>query len=623
MCGIIGHASQSKIMDPSWIKSGMSKMIHRGPDDHGLYKSKNGNVFFGHRRLSIFDLSEKGKQPMSLNEKGISITFNGEIYNFRQLKKELLSLGAKFNSQSDTEVILYAYFFWGDNFLTKLKGQFAFVIYDENKNILLCARDISGEKPFFYHLGDKNEFSFASELKGLFENKSIKRKINRKYFHYFLQNGYVPSPNCIINDVKKLSPGSAMIIDISNMQIKTWNFWKMPNFEVNDLDKNQIVNELHSLLSKSVDLQLEADVPVGVLLSGGVDSSLITALSAEIRSKINTYTVIFPNDPLYDEQIYSKEISNYFSTNHTELEVDVNSVNILEKLAFQYDEPMIDSSMIPTYFLSKEIRKYCTVALGGDGGDELFGGYHHHARFKFLDQKFKRYPINIRKILSYSAKKILPIGFKGRNWAASLGTDFTNSLPHNTIFFDDDDINKLISTEYFNGCNSKFIRNKSISNIDQNTLDIVQRSTRFDFKNYMCEDILVKVDRASMLNSLEMRSPFLDKDVIDFAFKHVPSSLKADTNNRKIILKELAKKILPPGYDSSRKQGFSIPLKNWLKTPEWKDLIHSYLLADKCIFNKKEIKKILSLQDMGFSNSERIFGLLMFEIWRNIYDVEL
>lgn len=622
MCGIIGYASMDKQYDATWIKNGMAKMSHRGPDGNGIFISSNKQVIFGHQRLSIFDLTENAKQPMTLNDHGISITYNGEIYNFKKLKDELLKDGIAFKSRSDTEVLLYAYLKWDIDFLDKLKGQFAFVIYDKRKNILLMARDISGEKPLFYHI-ENNNISFSSEMKGLFENKKIDRKIDRASFHYYLQNGYVPSPSSIIKGVYKLSPGSAMTIDLNNFNKNEWKFWDLPDFEESDINEFEAVDQLHTLLKDSVDLQLEADVPVGILLSGGVDSSLITALSAEIRNSINTYTVIFPNDPDFNEQQFSRNISEYFSTCHTELEVDVSSVDILEKLAYQYDEPMIDSSMIPTYYLSKEIKKYCTVALGGDGGDELFGGYHHHARFVYLEKKLNKYPQIFRNLISASSNKMLPIGFKGRNWAAAIETNFKHSLPHNSIFFDDKDISALIPNHYFMESSSKDLRNKLISKINLSFPDIVQRSTRFDFKNYLCEDILVKVDRASMLNSLEMRAPFLDKDVINFAYKYIPSSLKANSNFRKIILQKLARKILPPNYDSSRKQGFSIPLKSWLRTPEWKELINTYLLASDCIFCTNQIKKILRYQEIGFSNSERIFGLLMFEIWRKNYDVKL
>lgn len=618
MCGIIGEASRSKIKDSSWIKKGMQNMFHRGPDGDGFFISEDQKVAFGHRRLSIFDLSENGKQPMSTIDRKLWITFNGEIYNFKALKRELAMLGVSFKSESDTEVILYAYKLWGDNFVNRIKGQFAFVIYDVLKNRVLLARDISGEKPLFYFKSNES-ISFSSEMKGLFENKLLERKIDKSSLHYFLQNGYVPSPKSIIENVKKLSPGNYLTINLNNMESKLIPFWDIPDFETNDLTADELVDEIHELLSASVDMQLEADVPVGVLLSGGVDSSIVTAIGANLRSKIKTYTVIFPNDPGYNEQVYSKEISEFFSTEHTELEVDVNSIDIVEDLAFQFDEPMIDSSMIPTYMLSKEIKKFCTVALGGDGGDELFGGYHHHARFEFLKSNFEKYPQFLRNIFAAGANKFLPLGFKGRNWALSLGTNFSKSIPHNNIFFDDNDIESLIGRE-MSTFNSKIIRENLIN---KNYEDIVQRSTRYDFKNYMCEDILVKVDRSSMLNSLEMRSPFLDKDVIEYAFKYVPSWMKATSKDRKIILRMLSDKLLPKNFDSSRKQGFSIPLKEWLKTREWKSLINSYLLDESSIFNHNQVKKIIKYQDFGLSNSERIFGLLIFEIWRKKYKVTL
>jgi asparagine synthase (glutamine-hydrolysing) len=390
---------------------------------------------------------------------------------------------------------------------------------------------------------------------------------------------------------------------------------------VDNHDEQDLLNELEALLEDSVRRQLVADVPVGILLSGGVDSSLITAMAVRATSKVKTFTVGFPGAGKYDETAHARLIARYFDTEHIELNASAIIPNLLPKLARQYDEPIIDSSMIPTYLLSQLVRQHCTVALGGDGGDELFGGYMHYNRLLWTHDKFRWMPAAMRKALAYGAKTILPLGFKGRNWLQSLSCNLDSCLPLIAAHFDGAARQQLMGggEGRFWPLVSEGIWNSRIP-LDY---DLLQRATRMEFENYMPEDILVKVDRASMLNSLELRSPLLDYRIIEFAFGRVPSNLKATALQRKIFLKKLAARVLPAEFDKQRKQGFSIPFSDWLQKGPWRDYFCDILLNGQCMFDKKAISRLIRNQDLGMSNHERLFGLVLFELWRREYHVSL
>ena len=620
MCGIVGSASLLKPIDQDWIKNACNLIEHRGPDGNGNFFSNNNKVGFGHTRLSIFDTSHNGSQPMLDIESKMAIIFNGEIYNFLELKTELISLGYSFSSRSDTEVLLSSYKEWGKDCLKKIRGMYAFSIYDEKKNIIFIARDRAGEKPLFYSHQQSSLF-FASELKALMLNQSLPRKINSCALDCYLSIGYIPGDLCILEGYNKLPAGHAMTYDISANKIDVFKYWDLPDYKDNDLYKSNddYINKLDNLLDESVALQMEADVPVGVLLSGGLDSSLITAMASRHSSRVKTFNISFPGHSSYDESKYASEIAQHFNTDHIMLEANPTSSDFVTKLATQVDEPMADSSIIPTYMVSKLVKEHCTVALGGDGGDELFGGYSHYSRLAWVNKNFRFVPFKIKQKISSIAEKKLPIGFKGRNWLMSMAVDYSKGLPIIASFFDPSSRQKLIP-EYSNFYNmAEEIIEKKIPKDS----DLIQRATRMDFKNYLAEDILVKVDRASMINSLEIRAPFLDNKLIEFAYADVPSELKANASDKKILLKMLAARLLPDNFDINRKQGFSIPLSEWLKSGSFRELFHDVLLDSGCIFNKKAVNNLLQGQDKGYSNGERLFSLVMFELWRRKYDCHL
>jgi asparagine synthase (glutamine-hydrolysing) len=623
MCGIVGFISQSTFSSRPPLALSRDVLRHRGPDDAGEWWSEDGCVGLGHRRLAIIDLSPAGHQPMQDPSGQLCIVFNGEIYNFADLRAELAAKGHAFRSHSDTEVILAAYREWGTECLSRLNGIFAFALYDGRKRQLFMARDRAGEKPLFYSLAD-GILRFASELKGLLADPALPRCIDREALDCYLAMGFVPGGGCILRDIKKLPPGHALIFDLSGGQSRLWRYWKLPELDAaaadSQADETALLDELEALLEDAVRRQLVADVPVGVLLSGGVDSSLVTAMAVRAAPRVKTFTVRFPGYGSYDETEHARLIARHLGTEHVELEAGDCSVDLLPLLARQFDEPIVDSSMIPTYLLSRLVRGHCTVALGGDGGDELFGGYEHYSRLLWMRQRLEPIPRCLRLAVAQAAETWLPVGFKGRNWLQGLESDLVRGLPLIASYFDRSTRRRLMAGHGPWELVAERVREQRIPQ----AADLLQRATRMDFENYLAEDILVKVDRASMLNSLEVRAPLLDYRVIEFAFGKVPAHLRATANSRKVLPKRLAARLLPPGFDLHRKQGFSIPLGSWLRAGPWREFFHDVLLgAGDTIFSRKEVGRLLDGQARGRANSERLFALVLFELWRREYRVTM
>jgi len=368
MCGIGGlvNTRLDRPVDRASLGRMNDALRHRGPDDAGVWVSPDGHVGLAHRRLSIIDLSERGHQPMTDPGGQLWITFNGEIYNYRDIRKELQARGHSFRSESDTEVILEAYRAWGTECLVRLNGIFAFALYDSCKRQLFMARDRAGEKPLYYALAHGG-ICFASELKGLMAEPTLPRHIDPEALDCYLAMGFVPGERCMLQGVKKLPPAHALVFDLKNGQARLWRYWQLPELDATAktglADEAALLDELEALLEDSVRRQLVADVPVGVLLSGGVDSSLITAMAVRATSKVKTFIIRFPGYGDYDETEHARLIARHFATEHVELEAAESTVDLLPILARQFDEPMVDSSMIPTYLISRLIRQHCTVAL--------------------------------------------------------------------------------------------------------------------------------------------------------------------------------------------------------------------------------------------------------------------
>jgi len=623
MCGIVGIAMRNRRINSDLLIKMRDRLVHRGPDFGGTWVSSDHRVGLAHRRLAIIDLSEEANQPMEDISKHYAITFNGEIYNFQDIRKILEKAGYNFQTLSDTEVLLKGFIEWGADCLKFFKGAFSFAIYDEREKRLFLARDRGGEKPLFWRATPAG-FHFASELKALFADQELNRKLDLIAFDHYLAYGYSPREKTIIEGVQKLPPGHALIFELETGKTKMWQYWSLPESNPTR-EESDLVEELRNLLETSIRRQMVSDVPLGILLSGGLDSSLITAIASKISStRINTFTVTFPGEKKYDEGPYARQIADYFGTNHIELPAnDMPGVEILPRIAQQFDEPIADHSIIPTALISSLIKKHATVAIGGDGGDELFGGYPHYNFLNNLGKYRELLPSFLRFWTSRISASFLPLGFAGRNHLIGLSGNFQNSIAHINLYFDCLSRKRLVKPllvhKPFFSNDAEKLRTKIIPRNGS----ILQKATRTDFISTMSEGYLVKVDRASMLHSLEVRAPFLDTDLIEFAFGTVPDSFRATQTERKILLRLLGEKILPKGYDFKRKQGFSLPLQNWIKK-EWGTFFKDVLSqASPELFCQREIRKLFSLQERGYNNSNRLFSLVVFELWRREYKISL
>ena len=615
MCGIIGYLSGSSIPYKRF-EDLRDCLSHRGPDDKGSWKNQNSTVLLGHRRLSILDLSVEAHQPMISSCGRFVVVFNGEIYNYIELKEQLEGLGHSFRGSGDTEVVLAAYRQWGEACLDRFNGMFAFAIWDEGssnvQSSLFMARDRSGKKPLYY-VHNNGIFSFASELKAI--PIELRGEINPHALNYYLALGYVPGTLCISQGVNKLPPAHAARYVLDTGEIKVWRWWALPSFSVDEsqASRDELEEQTWALLSDAVKIRLRSDVPVGVLLSGGLDSSLIVASAASSSSQsVNTFTMGLPGSRL-DESSYAKVVADHFGTKHHLLEVDKPSLSVLDELAPFLDEPIADSSLIPAYLVSKLTSQYVKVALGGDGGDELFGGYGHYTT-AFSDQaRFGWIP---RQFFQWMAKLAgqLPPGIPGRNRLYALRGGPYQSLIWGSPYFDAAIRQTVLTADALEAIGEDLMAPELFKLGLFNTgIDPVDRMTRVDFGSVLPDDYLVKVDRASMAVGLEMRCPFLDVNMIEFAFSKLPSVWKVNGAKGRRLQRQLARNQLPSTLDINRKQGFSIPMNDWLgaKDLSWIDRLDSQKID---LIEPSVIDKLIEGQVCGRMNGARLFSLIMLSI---------
>jgi len=610
MCGITGLVGNISEEDISWIRLSAAKLSHRGPDAAHIWVAPEGNAAFGHNRLSIIDIGSSSDQPFVSLDGEFVIIFNGEIYNYIELREELLLEGESFRTSSDTEVLLASYRRWGSDCLSRLNGMFAFAIWDKSRGAgreqLFVARDRAGEKPFYY-CSEGSRFEFASELKGLRTRGSI----DFQGLNHYLALGYVPGDLCIAEGVKKLPPASAGILNMQDGLFKTWQYWFLPENETRvnqSVDGDELAEQAWSLLLESTRLRLRSDVPTGVFLSGGLDSSLVTAAATQVSdTPVKTFTIGVPGSPI-DESRYAKQISDSLSTDHYILNIDKPSLEILHDLAPFIDEPIADSSILPSFIVSRLTRSHVTVALGGDGGDELFGGYHHYQNILRSTKSLGRIPLTALNIVSRFAAH-LPAGIRGRNWLASQRGGPAQSGVWGSPYFDVNLRLRLLNPDIVGQLKGELEspEYRSLALL-QNSNSLVDGLTRQDFQQLLPDDYLVKVDRASMANSLEVRTPFLDHKLVEFAFSRIPSEWKCTVNERRRVQNRMAKKYLPSGFELNRKQGFSIPMDEWLRNTQLDFLIE---LLPKDIFNINYIRELLIGHRRGRTNGARLFALLM------------
>lgn len=618
MCGFVGYAAER--IDPETLERMSGALRHRGPDGDGLWWCPERRVALAHRRLAIVDLSAAGHQPMSDGSGRVWIVFNGEIYNHRELRSELTARGHVFRSRCDTEVLVEAYRTWGEECLSRLNGMFAFALYDQDRRRIFLARDRAGEKPLYYGRLD-GRFVFASELKALMADPTLPRRLDPSALASYLAWGYVPGEQSMLRDVRKLAPAHAASYGVDGGDLRVWRYWTLPELDPQAAaaDDEELEEEAEALLTDAVRRQLVADVPVGILLSGGLDSSLVTAVAVRVSSApVRTFTVTFPGHGAYDEAAHARRVARHFGTEHTELVAEADCLEELPELARCYDEPFADSSLVPTFLLSRQIREHATVALGGDGGDELFGGYTPYREM----QRPARGPRALRRAAAAVAGR-LPLGLRGRNALLAGGFDGVERLSYPHVFFDARSRRRLLRPARDAGLAIDDDVEAERAALYARRGSLLSQATATDFSVYLPDDILVKVDRASMAVSLEIRAPWLDYRLCELAFGRVPDRLKATAQATKILPKRLARRLLPEDHQIERKQGFSIPLAKWLRGP-WGGFVEETLReAEPRLFNRRMLDELLRTQKLGFSQAPRLFALTMFELWRRHYEVEI
>lgn len=620
MCGITGYASFNG--SPAIGKEVLEKMVniiyHRGPDESGMDIRKN--VAMGMRRLSIIDLSG-GSQPIYNEDKTIWTVFNGEIYNFHEVKRALQSKGHVFKTNTDTEVIVHGYEEYGSDFLKHLNGMFAIAVHDTVKNKLLLARDHIGIKPLYYTFNNKR-IIFGSELKSILISKDVHPVLDVDALGEFLSWEYVPGEATLIKQIRKLEPGYFLEIDLNNPVCLPKTYWDIPFYEPNVTNSSidEWLEKIDWQLKKSTNMQLISDVPLGAFLSGGVDSSLIVSAMGEAK----TFSIGF-DDPTYNELKWAKKVADHLHVNHKDEIIKPDVLELFEHLMFFLDDPIGDFSIFPTYLVSRLARKHVTVALSGDGGDELFGGYETYLA-QYKARVFNKIPSIIRKgVIEPAVESIKPTAKKkglinkAKRFVEGASHDDQLSHARWRIF-----VGEEMRKNLFTSDSMKQILSPPSEHIEKlfnraGNRGELNRSLYVDMKSYLCDNILTKVDRMSMAVSLEARVPYLDPDLVSLAFQ-VPENFKVTSKDTKIILKKLASKYVPKECVYRPKEGFSIPIKNWL-TNEFKPLVDGLLDNNKIrqegIFNYLQVEKLKQEHLNGTANHSHIlWTLIVFQDWK-------
>jgi asparagine synthase (glutamine-hydrolysing) len=628
MCGIAGFVDFRKGSQEEILAQMSCILSHRGPDGQGVYftETRDAQVGLGHRRLSIIDLSTSANQPMHYD--GLHLIFNGEIYNYNEIREELISKGHHFTTHGDTEVILHSWKEWGEQAIQKWTGMFAIAMYDEAKQGLICIRDRAGVKPFYYY-HKENLFLFGSELKSLTAHPEFEKKINRDAVASFLQYGYVSHPHCIYQHTHKIAPGHLLRLNLETKKsslTRYWNVYDAYNQPKLSISFDEALEQTEKILQKASNYRMVADVPVGVFLSGGFDSTCVTALlQKDSTEKIKTFT-IGSTDKNLDEAPYAKEIAQRLGTEHTEYYCSPKeALDIIPELPHYYDEPFADSSAIPTILVSRLARKKVTVALSADAGDEIFAGYNRYDYLLKYGKKLQAMPKVLRKAMagvmeSVSSEKI-PYFNKRNNFHSryqkirNLLNDPSPAemLKNLSQVFTSKDLDELFRE------NIEELETAHVTNeLKPEFYDPLSYMMAVDYQTYMVDDILQKVDRATMSVSLEGREPFLDQSIIEWAAR-LPNDYKYHEGEKKYIIKQIVFKYIPKRLMDRKKMGFAIPVQNWLNA-ELKQLVMEYLsekkLDEHSLFNTKYVASLLESFFNGRTDFYlKIWYLLMFQMW--------
>jgi asparagine synthase (glutamine-hydrolysing) len=627
MCGIAGIVAEKGRVTEALVQPLIDAQAHRGPDAWGTWA--DDVCALGHRRLAIIDLSEAGRQPMANDDGSIQITFNGEIYNFQALRAELEALGYRFRTRTDTEVIIHAYEQWGEKCLAKLRGMFAFGLWDQRHRRLLLARDRVGKKPLFYG-SFAGQFIFASELQGLLAHPEVPREVNTSALDTYLSYGYVPPPHTAFQGIYKLPPAHYLELNVkpTATEFSVERYWSLPYEPKLKLNEQEIAEALREKLSEAVRLRMISDVPLGAFLSGGIDSSIVVGLMAQHSTQpVKTFSIGF-KEAAYNELDLARRIAEKWSTEHHEFVVEPNALEVVPKLVRHYGEPYADPSAVPTFYVSQLTREHVTVALNGDGGDESFAGYERYLGNRMAE---RLHGIPGTGLMAQMLGRLLPDSIDPRDRVRNVRrflNVMTQPMPQRysrwLSYFTASDKESLYSQDFrarLNGAGHSDWLADLVA--ERCHLDPVDAAMSVDIDSYLPFDLLVKVDIAAMANSLEARSPLLDHEVMEFAAR-LPASLKLRGRNLKYLLKTAFSDLLPPENVNRRKAGFAIPVGQWFRGPLRELLCDTLLLGARshAYFDPMQIARLVDDHlNSRADHSFQLWDLLMLELWHREFAV--
>jgi asparagine synthase (glutamine-hydrolysing) len=611
MCGIAGLLSLSdKPVFEEEVRTMCDAMVHRGPDDEGYYSADR--IALGMRRLSIIDL-ETGHQPVHNEDKSVWVVFNGEIYNFKSLRTSLERQGHKFYTGTDTEVIVHLYEQYGERCVEKMRGMFAFAIWDARRKSLLLARDRLGIKPVFYTLAG-GRFAFGSELKVLLQLPEIERRLNWESVNHLFSTMCTPSSETIVDGVHKLKPGHILTASVKD-GIRVREYWDVVFDPDYGKPEQYFVERLRDLLEQSVRLRLIADVPLGAFLSGGIDSSAVVATMSRIGTgRVKTFSIGF-SEQEYNELQFARQVAQKFDTDHHELMLEPNVLGIIDDLAWYLDEPFGDSSAIPTYMVSKLASEHVTVVLSGDGGDELFAGYDRYL-VERRERKMASIPAPLRQAAGLIGRSMRE-GMKGRNFLRHLALNGADRYFDACLLFRDFEKSSLFSADVYREIQNRDSLAFWRGFLQKGRMNWLSALQYLDIKNYLPNDILTKVDRMSMAHSIEARVPLLDHKFVEFAAT-IPPELKLKGVTTKYIFKKAMEGILPNEILNRPKRGFAVPLGHWFRGQLgsfMRDLLLSRASIERGIFNKSYLERLIDMNDRGRPMDLQLWTLISFELW--------
>ena len=613
MCGIVGFSRVARAeLDRARLDRMTRSLEHRGPDGDGFHL--DSDIALGHRRLSIIDV-EGGDQPIYNRDGSLVIVFNGEIYNYKELREELVRDGCEFTTSSDTEVILHLYQEYGEKCLSRLDGMFAFAIWDGRARKLFIARDRLGEKPlYFQSIG--NSILFASELKSILAAGLTEREIDVSSMDDYLAYGYVPAPKTIFQSVQKLP--AAHYLTWQGGVVSTQKYWSAQREAITTLSYADATKCLLELIENSIRIRLRSDVPVGAFLSGGVDSSLVALLAArEYRGSLTTFNVSFGESEV-DESAYARIAAKVAGTDHHEIRVSALDLNEIPNLVCQFDEPFADPSSLPTYFVTREASRHKKVCLSGDAGDELFGGYSRYLPEPF-ESVLSELPLEFGRSLLSKIASVYPESYRGKGWLSRMSTSGAARYQHKNGVFTPEERARLFRPEYRSIIDQSAYLYAPYFSEGNDSSCTPSSYMLADQNSYLAEDILVKVDRASMLNSLEVRVPLLDHKIVEFA-NSLPLQYKIGGGEQKRILRDVARALLPAQLIDRPKQGFGLPLQRWFQDAENKRVLTDVLLTSdsesKQFLDADYISALLRTHRRGGRDfGARIWALYWLELW--------